>query len=426
MSRVAVVVLGDLGRSPRMQYHALALAAAGHEVDLVGYRGTPPDPAVAGDPRIRVHPLPAPWRHRAPRWLAPAATAADVAAQLAMLVGILARARPDTILVQTPPAIPTLPAARLAARAAGARLVVDWHNFGGDMLALRLGRGHPAVRIAEAVEGRAGAGADAHLCVSEAMRVELARRFGVAATVFRDRPARRVARPADRTTTLARLGVEVPAGARVVVTSSSWTLDEDFGLLLEALARCEATLRAEPGRPPLAFLVTGAGPLRAAWEREVAARAFSRVTVRALWLSADDYPLLLAAADLGVSLHRSASGFDLPMKIADMYGAGLPVCALDYGPVLGEMVRAGETGLLFRDAAGLADLLCDPGDARLHRLRQEVAREAAVGWRQGWNLEAAPVLCPTRQRSQSGAPEGCATPPDVLIPGSSQGAWEWI
>jgi beta-1,4-mannosyltransferase len=367
------VVLGDLGRSPRMQYHALALAAAGHEVDLVGYRGTPPDPAVAADPRIRVHPLPAPWRHRAPRWLVPAATAADVAAQLAMLVGILARARPDTILVQTPPAIPTLPAARLAARATRARLVVDWHNFGGDMLALRLGRGHPAVRVAGAVEGRAGAGADAHLCVSEAMRVELARRFGVAATVFRDRPARRVARPADRAATLARLGVEVPAGARVVVTSSSWTLDEDFGLLLEALARCEATLRADPGRPPLAFLVTGAGPLRAAW-----------------------------------------------------YGAGLPVCALDYGPVLAEMVRAGETGLLFRDAAGLAELLCDPGDARLDRLRHGVAREAAVGWRQGWNLEAAPVICPTRQRSRSGAREGCATPPDVLIPGSSQGAWEWI
>jgi beta-1,4-mannosyltransferase len=37
--RAAVIVLGDLGRSPRMQYHALALASQGAEVDLVGYTG---------------------------------------------------------------------------------------------------------------------------------------------------------------------------------------------------------------------------------------------------------------------------------------------------------------------------------------------------------------------------------------------------
>lgn len=36
---VCLVVLGDIGRSPRMQYHALSLAQHGFEVDLVGYRG---------------------------------------------------------------------------------------------------------------------------------------------------------------------------------------------------------------------------------------------------------------------------------------------------------------------------------------------------------------------------------------------------
>lgn len=34
-----VVVLGDLGRSPRMQYHALSIAQHGGIVQLVGYRG---------------------------------------------------------------------------------------------------------------------------------------------------------------------------------------------------------------------------------------------------------------------------------------------------------------------------------------------------------------------------------------------------
>lgn len=36
---VQVVVLGDLGRSPRMQYHALSIVNHGGQVQLVGYRG---------------------------------------------------------------------------------------------------------------------------------------------------------------------------------------------------------------------------------------------------------------------------------------------------------------------------------------------------------------------------------------------------
>ena len=56
--RAAVVVLGDLGRSPRMQYHALALANDGFSVDLIGYGGRPADAEVAAHQRIRIHELP--------------------------------------------------------------------------------------------------------------------------------------------------------------------------------------------------------------------------------------------------------------------------------------------------------------------------------------------------------------------------------
>ena len=37
--RICVLVLGDVGRSPRMQYHALSCAKAGFDVDLVGFGG---------------------------------------------------------------------------------------------------------------------------------------------------------------------------------------------------------------------------------------------------------------------------------------------------------------------------------------------------------------------------------------------------
>ena len=53
--RVAVVVVGDLGRSPRMQYHARALAARQVFVDLIGYEGAGLPHAIADDPSIAVH-----------------------------------------------------------------------------------------------------------------------------------------------------------------------------------------------------------------------------------------------------------------------------------------------------------------------------------------------------------------------------------
>lgn len=36
---VQILVLGDIGRSPRMQYHAMSIAKHGGHVDLIGYQG---------------------------------------------------------------------------------------------------------------------------------------------------------------------------------------------------------------------------------------------------------------------------------------------------------------------------------------------------------------------------------------------------
>ena len=37
---VQVLVLGDIGRSPRMQYHAISIAKHGGRVNVIGYDGT--------------------------------------------------------------------------------------------------------------------------------------------------------------------------------------------------------------------------------------------------------------------------------------------------------------------------------------------------------------------------------------------------
>jgi beta-1,4-mannosyltransferase len=88
------------------------------------------------------------------------------------------------------------------------------------------------------------------------------------------------------------------------------------------------------------------------------------------------------------------------MKVADLFGAGVPVCALDYGACLAERVRHGDNGLLFSTARQLADVLFDlfetyPADqSSLDRLRNGARKSARPTWEEGWVREAKPVLLP--------------------------------
>jgi beta-1,4-mannosyltransferase len=316
--RVTTVVLGDLGRSPRMQYHAEALALGAIDVDVVACAGEAPGAILDDRSRITMHVLSSGRARRVPRAVYIPHAVLRVLAQTWQLMSLLLvhTRKPDVILVQSPPAIPVLAVALLAARVRGARLVIDWHNFGYSMLALRLGRRHPAVRLARAYERALARRAHAHLCVSHAMKRALETEWGVhAVTVLHDRPHHRFTPLPVEARAQARRAFGVEARAALVVSATSWTDDEDFDVLVDALTRYDGLIDGG-ARAPLHVVISGRGPLRERFERTLP--AFKRVRVHTVWLDADDYPRLLAAADLGLSLHRSASGVDLPMKIADM------------------------------------------------------------------------------------------------------------
>ena len=166
--RTAVIVLGDLGRSPRMQYHAVSLAEGG-EVDLIGLEGAAPIVAVSANPRIHVYQL----ADRSVSTRARGGTGRFVIASMFRAVRqafrlwrVLMRVpKPDTILVQNPPAVPTLSVAWLVAKLRGARLVIDWHNLSHSVAAIRLGERHRAVRALARSERRWARRAGGHLAV---------------------------------------------------------------------------------------------------------------------------------------------------------------------------------------------------------------------------------------------------------------------
>ncbi|ETN14241.1 hypothetical protein PPTG_07875 [Phytophthora nicotianae INRA-310] len=150
-----VMVLGDVGRSPRMQYHALSLArmSPSQRVTLLGYAGENCVPDVARQSNIELLTF-TPHLQRLPRKLFLLLAPVKVLLQLLQLLWLLlvSAGSIDLVLLQNPPTIPTFVVVWLCCRLKGAKFVIDWHNLGYSLLALSLSNGHPLVKIAKWIE----------------------------------------------------------------------------------------------------------------------------------------------------------------------------------------------------------------------------------------------------------------------------------
>ncbi|XP_060857699.1 chitobiosyldiphosphodolichol beta-mannosyltransferase [Metopolophium dirhodum] len=405
---VCVVVLGDIGRSPRMQYHAQSLIRQGFDVDIVGYTDSPVLDDLKENATIIGVPKPFPFDEYVPRTIA--FLFKVVWQTLTLFWAILVKRKSDIVLVQNPPAIPTLAVCWFYCLLVNAKFIIDWHNYAYSILALTLGSNAPLVKLSLFYEHTFGKLADFNLCVTKAMKDDLHKKWNIEATTLYDRPG-----PQFKTITLSEKhnllekmnlndftklseSGEVqlkPDRPSLLVSSTSWTPDEDFSILLKALQKYD---ESDDIYPKLICVITGRGPLKYHYQHKILKLKWKKVSIITPWLENNDYPLLLACADLGVCLHASSSGLDLPMKVIDMYGVGLPVCAYDF-KCLNELVRHNENGLVFSNENQLAlhimtwfknfpSEICE----KQSRFCKEIDNFRAVDWHTNWMNNAYPIF----------------------------------
>lgn len=394
-----------------MQYHALSIAKHGGLVDLIGYKDSALHPDIASNSAIEIIPVTSTpdFLRAGNKWLFVVLGPLKVLFQTwSLWIALGYKAKPAKwLLVQNPPSIPTLAIAGVISFLRNSRLVIDWHNFGHTILALRLGKAHALVQISRVYEHVCSRLASAHLTVTDAMMRVVKRDYRAKAPVLslHDRPAAHF-QPLAREQRLAFLenlpevadfAETVELGkTKLIVSSTSWTPDEDFSILLDALVQySDLAMTSHPYLPEIIAVITGKGPLKDHFLDQIqllkSQDKLEMVTFRTAWLSTEEYARLLSIGDLGVSLHKSSSGVDLPMKVVDMFGAGLPVAGWGDFEAWSELVKDGVNGRSFTDALGLKSILMDlfGGDGKkLQNLREGALREGARRWDDEWDRVA--------------------------------------
>ena len=192
---VAILVLGDLNRSPRMLNHTIALAnllsTELNEISLIGFNGGDLRSDILSNPKIKVYYIPNTMERilkNFPRFLFLFTAIIRIILQLIMLIYILfiKIPRPSFLILQNPPGIPAIYIARVITFFRRSKFVIDWHNYGYTILQVNR-RNRLIVQIAKLYEKIYGSTADIHFCVSKAMKTHLKENMNIDAINLPDR-----------------------------------------------------------------------------------------------------------------------------------------------------------------------------------------------------------------------------------------------
>lgn len=383
------------------------------DVDLIGWRGSEPMNDVKNNPNIHLH-LIQPRDSLFNRFFFTRIFyKVFISIWQIFYILMFQIKRPSYILVQTPPAIPILFVAIIVCFLRRCKLIIDWHNFGYTWLAMnRPGASFlvPLHKMYEKVFGRMG---HDHFCVSKAMKDELEKNWKIKANVLYDQaPIFFKETSIEEKDQLfstyewgnlngyndggndfikdGKLRENRPA---LLVSSTSWTADEDFGILLESIKIFNEKIKGKEDQyPELRIIITGKGDLREHYEKIIESEDFKRCKFITCFLPHSDYVKLLGSADIGISLHVSSSKLDLPMKVVDMLGANLPAVAYNYG-CLDELVLENVNGLTFNDSDSLSECLMKllkdfPKNKTLQTLKSNLRSKKKLTWEENWDKHA--------------------------------------
>eukprot|EP01057_Protomagalhaensia_wolfi_P000087 Protomagalhaensia_wolfi_Nauph_80__86@NODE_104_length_3696_cov_25_511622_g78_i0_p1_GENE_NODE_104_length_3696_cov_25_511622_g78_i0NODE_104_length_3696_cov_25_511622_g78_i0_p1_ORF_typecomplete_len403_score30_82Glyco_trans_1_4/PF13692_6/97Glyco_trans_1_4/PF13692_6/2_9e10Glycos_transf_1/PF00534_20/2_4e02Glycos_transf_1/PF00534_20/2_1e07Glyco_transf_4/PF13439_6/2_1e06Glyco_trans_4_4/PF13579_6/2_7e05_NODE_104_length_3696_cov_25_511622_g78_i03491557 len=367
----AVVVCGDIGRSPRMCNHVNQLSRAIQQnsvgsikqVIVVGYQETPVPAIWAEDAAILIHPL-SPVERPSGCGLVRRvlSTAFKMQKELLTIWFFLAKvSHLKIVIIQNPPAAPHAMLLALLCLIRGARLIIDIHNYGYSIAEVN-NYNRFVTWVLKGVESLGFYCAHGRLVVSRAMQSDLKKRYWIDSTVLYDRPTERFANvlPVDKEAILLKYRIGAPSEAQssnfcaTVLTATSYTPDEDLGIMLDGLELYAQKREDSPHLPPLRAVITGKGPLKDHYSNEIKRREFSpHVEVSQVFTTVEDYPRVVACADLGISLHTSSSKLDIPMKVVDMLAVEVPPISYEY-PTLKEVLPPGCLSLAFNSS----EMLC--------------------------------------------------------------------
>lgn len=183
---VCVIVLGDIGRSPRMQYHVNSLLKHEFNVDLIGYGDTTPIAELTQNPRCNIQQLVAFPELNLPNLLK--YLFKSMWQLLSLFIALFNIRRPDVILCQNPPGIPTLFVCYVYCMLfKRCKFIIDWHNYTYTILSLSdtsanddatttsisINPQRRIVKIAKWFESYFGRKSADNFCVTHAMQEDL-------------------------------------------------------------------------------------------------------------------------------------------------------------------------------------------------------------------------------------------------------------
>ena len=366
---VAILVLGDLNRSPRMLNHCVAISESFpniNEISLIGYDSNDIRNDINSNPKIKRYNISKIINNLSnflPRFLFIFTSFFKILFQIFSMFFILFRIpKFQFLILQNPPGIPSMFICWIVCKLRSAKFIIDWHNYGYTILKVN-NRPNFIVKIAEKYEKFFGKKSHMNFCVSQAEKRDLKKNFGIDAICLPDKPLLGLFKflTSEQAPELYKKYKELNTlldknRPILMISSTSWTPDEDFNMLLNSFIKTEEILNKNNNLKKVLFLITGKGPMKENFMKKVNESNLKIFNVKSIWLDSDDYPKLLALCDLGICLHYSSSGIDLPMKVVDMFSACLPAAAIYY-PTIEELVKNEENGFTFRNEKELSKIL---------------------------------------------------------------------